>query len=220
MANFKFVVNDPETRRSYQVEIEQSKALGIIGKKIGDEIDLDFLGLVGYKGKITGGTDKDGFPMHPAISGPGRKRILLSKPPCFHPKLKGQRKRKTVRGNTISEDIVQINCKIIQKGAKPIEELIPVKPKEEAKKKEEKVKEKTEKSEKPKEEKVEEKKVEGKEEEKAEKPKEEKAEKTKEEKKEEEKAEEKKVEGEEQEKPEEVEKSKEERVEKGEEGKG
>ena len=220
MANFKFVVNDPETRRSYQVEIEQSKALGIIGKKIGDEIDLNFLGLVGYKGKITGGTDKDGFPMHPAISGPGRKRILLSKPPCFHPKLKGQRKRKTVRGNTISEDIVQINCKIIQKGAKPIEELIPVKPKEEAKKKEEKVKEKTEKSEKPKEEKVEEKKVEGKEEEKAEKPKEEKAEKTKEEKKEEEKAEEKKVEGKEQEKPEEVEKPKEEKVEKGEEGKG
>ncbi len=220
MANFKFVVNDPETRRSYQVEIEQSKALGIIGKKIGDEIDLDFLGLVGYKGKITGGTDKDGFPMHPAISGPGRKRILLSKPPCFHPKLKGQRKRKTVRGNTISEDIVQINCKIIQKGAKPIEELIPVKPKEEAKKKEEKVKEKTEKSEKPKEEKVEEKKVEGKKEEKAEKPKEEKTEKPKEEKKEEEKAEEKKVEGEEQEKPEEVEKPKEEKVEKGEEGKG
>lgn len=220
MANFKFVVNDPETRRSYQVEIEQSKALGIIGKKIGDEIDLDFLGLVGYKGKITGGTDKDGFPMHPAISGPGRKRILLSKPPCFHPKLKGQRKRKTVRGNTISEDIVQINCKIIQKGAKPIEELIPVKPKEEAKKKEEKVKEKTEKSEKPKEEKVEEKKVEGKKEEKAEKPKEEKTEKPKEEKKEEEKAEEKKVEGKEQEKPEEVEKPKEEKVEKGEEGKG
>jgi len=220
MANFKFVVNDPETRRSYQVEIEQSKALGIIGKKIGDEIDLDFLGLVGYKGKITGGTDKDGFPMHPAISGPGRKRILLSKPPCFHPKLKGQRKRKTVRGNTISEDIVQINCKIIQKGAKPIEELIPVKPKEEAKKKEEKVKEKTEKSEKPKEEKVEEKKVEGKKEEKVEKPKEEKTEKPKEEKKEEEKAEEKKVEGKEQEKPEEVEKPKEEKVEKGEEGKG
>lgn len=220
MANFKFVVNDPETRRSYQVEIEQSKALGIIGKKIGDEIDLNFLGLVGYKGKITGGTDKDGFPMHPAISGPGRKRILLSKPPCFHPKLKGQRKRKTVRGNTISEDIVQINCKIIQKGAKPIEELIPVKPKEEAKKKEEKVKEKTEKSEKPKEEKVEEKKVEGKKEEKAEKPKEEKTEKPKEEKKEEEKAEEKKVEGKEQEKPEEVEKPKEEKVEKGEEGKG
>ena len=220
MANFKFVVNDPETRRSYQVEIEQSKALGIIGKKIGDEIDLNFLGLVGYKGKITGGTDKDGFPMHPAISGPGRKRILLSKPPCFHPKLKGQRKRKTVRGNTISEDIVQINCKIIQKGAKPIEELIPVKPKEEAKKKEEKVKEKTEKSEKPKEEKVEEKKVEGKKEEKAEKPKEEKTEKPKEEKKEEEKAEEKKVEEKEQEKPEEVEKPKEEKVEKGEEGKG
>ena len=181
MANFKFVINDPETRRSYQVEIEQSKALGIIGKKIGDEIDLDFLGLVGYRGKITGGTDKDGFPMHPAIPGPGRKRVLLSKPPCFHPKLKGQRKRKTVRGNTISEDIVQINCKIIKKGAKPIEELIPVKQKE-AKKKEEKVEEKKveekkEETEKPKEEKAEEKRVEGEKAGEVEKPKEEKVEK-------------------------------------------
>jgi small subunit ribosomal protein S6e len=157
MANFKFVINDPETRKSYQVEVEQGKGLGIIGKKIGDEINLDFLGLVGYKGKITGGTDKDGFPMHPAVSGPGRKRILLSKPPCFHPKLKGQRKRKMVRGNTISEDIVQINCKIIQKGVKPIEELIPIKKKEEAK--EEKAKEK--KSEEPKEKKEEIKKEKG-----------------------------------------------------------
>ena len=141
MANFKFVINDPETRKSYQIEIEQSKALSVIGKKIGDEINLDFLGLVGYKGKITGGTDKDGFPMHPAIHGTGRKRVLLTKPPGFHPKLKGQRKRKTVRGNTISEDIIQINCKIVKKGEKSIEELIPVKKKEEKAKPEIKEKE-------------------------------------------------------------------------------
>jgi small subunit ribosomal protein S6e len=136
----------------------------VIGKKIGDDIEGDFLGLVGYKLRITGGTDKDGFPMHPAISGMGRKRVLLSKPPCFHPKLKGQRKRKTVRGNTISEDIAQINCKIVQKGAKPIEELVPVKKKEEKvekkevkpeEKKEEKPPEKPKEKEEVKEEKVE-----------------------------------------------------------------
>jgi small subunit ribosomal protein S6e len=58
---------------------------------------------------------------------------LLSGPPGFHPRKKGERRRKTVRGNTISEDIVQINTKIVKKGEKPLEELIPVKPKEEKK---------------------------------------------------------------------------------------
>ena len=130
LATFKFVVNDPETRKSYQVEIEQSKALGLIGKKIGDEFSGDIIGLPGYTLKITGGTDKDGFPMHPRVDGMGRKKVLLTGPPCFHPKRKGERRRKTVRGNTISEDIAQINCKIVKKGEKPIEELIPVKKKE------------------------------------------------------------------------------------------
>ncbi len=131
MASFKFVVSDPETRKAYQIEIEQEKAAHLVGKKIGDEFDATFLGLPGYVLKITGGTDKDGFPMHPSVHGPGRKRVLLSGPPGFHPKHKGQRKRKTVRGNTISFDIVQINCKIVKKGEKPIEELIPKKEKKE-----------------------------------------------------------------------------------------
>jgi len=124
MPVFKFVVSDPETRKAYQIEIDQSKASGLIGKKIGDEFDGDLIGLPGYKIKITGGTDKDGFPMHPYVHGPVKKKVLLSGPPCFHPKLKGQRKKKTVRGNVITTDIVQINCKIVKKGSKPIEELL------------------------------------------------------------------------------------------------
>ena len=77
----------------------------LIGKKIGDEVDGNFLGLNGYKLKITGGTDKDGFPMIPSLNGTVRKKVLLSKPPGFHPTKKGERRRKTVRGNTISFDI-------------------------------------------------------------------------------------------------------------------
>ncbi|MFH8120306.1 MAG: S6e family ribosomal protein, partial [Candidatus Aenigmatarchaeota archaeon] len=61
MATFKFVVSDPETRKSYQIEVEQSKALGLIGKKIGEEFNGELIGLPGYVLKITGGTDKDGF---------------------------------------------------------------------------------------------------------------------------------------------------------------
>jgi small subunit ribosomal protein S6e len=151
MAVFKFVVADPETRKTYQLEIDQDKAVGLIGKKIGDKFNGDILGLPGYEIQITGGTDKDGFPMHPHVHGPGKKKVLLAGPPGFHPRLKGQRKKKTVRGNVISRDIVQINCKIIKKGAKPIEELISKKPKEkeveEVPKEEEKPSEKPEKKE-------------------------------------------------------------------------
>lgn len=149
MAVFKFVIADPETRKTYQLEVDQDKAVGLIGKKIGDKFNGDVLNLPGYEIQITGGTDKDGFPMHPQVHGPGRKKILLGGPPGFHPKLKGQRKRKMVRGNVISRDIVQINCKITKKGVKPIEELISKKPKKEVKEvpKEEKPSEKSEKEE-------------------------------------------------------------------------
>ena len=142
--NFKFVISDPETRKAYQIEVDQSKAAGVIGLKIGDEFNGDIIGLPGYRLKITGGTDKDGFPMHPSVEGPGRRKILLSSPPCFHPRKKGERRRKTVRGNMISEDIVQINCKVVKKGEKSLEELFPKKEKPEEKKAPEKVEEKPE----------------------------------------------------------------------------
>ena len=135
MPAWKFVISNPETRKSYQLEVDQSKAIGLIGKKIGEEFSGDIIGLNGYSLQITGGTDRDGFPMHSKIKGPGRKKVLLTSPPCFHPRLKGERRRKTVRGNTVSEAIAQINVKVVKKGEKPIEELIPVKARE---KKEEK----------------------------------------------------------------------------------
>jgi len=148
----KFVISEPETKKSFQLEVDQSRASGLFGKKIGDEFSGDVIGLAGYSLKITGGTDRDGFPMHPSVKGPGRKRVLLSAPPGFHPKIKGQRKRKTVRGNTLSEDITQVNVKVIKKGEKPLEELVPMKPKEKKEgKKPEVKKEEKPKAEKPKE---------------------------------------------------------------------
>lgn len=157
MTSFKIVVSEPETRKSYQLEVDQSKAIGLIGKKIGDEFNGDLVGLNGYSLKITGGTDRDGFPMLPSLKGPGRKRVLLSSVPGFHPKIKGERKRKTVRGNTISDAIAQINVKVAKKGEKPLDQILPTKAKE--KKEEKKPEEKKE--EKPKEEKQEVKKEEG-----------------------------------------------------------
>ena len=130
MAGFKFVISEPSTKKSFQKEVDQAKAISLVSKKIGDEFSGDVIDLPGYTLKISGGTDKDGFPMHPAVKGPGRRRVLLSGPPGFYPKLKGQRKRKTVRGDTLSQDIVQVNVKVVKKGEKPLEELAPMKPKE------------------------------------------------------------------------------------------
>jgi small subunit ribosomal protein S6e len=149
MANFAIVISEPETRKSYQTQVEQDKAIALIGKKINDEVTGDLFGLSGYTLKITGGSDKDGFPMHPSIQGQGRKRALLVEPPGFHPKLKGERRRKTVHGNTISESIAQINMKVITRGETPLEKLFGKKePKPEVKeeiKPEQKPEEKTEK---------------------------------------------------------------------------
>ncbi len=125
MAVFKLVVSDPATRKSLKIELDQSKAVGLVGKKIGEQIDADGIGLSGYTLQITGGTDKDGFPMHPSVRGAVKKKIILSSAPGFHPTMKGLRKRKTVRGDTISDDIVQINTKIVKAGAKPFSEMLP-----------------------------------------------------------------------------------------------
>lgn len=194
MPVWKVVVSEPETRKSFQLEIDQAKAIGLVGKKIGEELSGDIIGLAGYTLKITGGTDNDGFPMHPSVRGPGRKRLLLTSPPGFHPRIKGERRRKTVRGNTISEDIAQINVKVTKKGEKPLEELAPSKKKGE--KPEAKKKEKPKVEEKPKEKPKEEKKPEEKKEVKPEVKKEEKPEEEKkvEEKKPEVKPQEQKVE--------------------------
>ncbi|MFQ6095629.1 MAG: 30S ribosomal protein S6e [Candidatus Bathyarchaeia archaeon] len=118
MAKFKVTISDPESGSSSSVEIEGNRAVPLVGRKIGDIVDGTILGLQGHKLKITGGSDKDGFPMRPSVHGGVRIRTILSGGAGFKPHEKGGRRRKTVRGNTITEDIVQINMKIVEKPAK------------------------------------------------------------------------------------------------------
>jgi small subunit ribosomal protein S6e len=119
---FKLVISEGE--KSHQVEVDQAQTKQLVGLKIGDEIDASLVGLNGYKLKITGGSDKNGFPMKRDVDGPRRIRSLLSSGLGFEPKRDGQRRRKTVRGNTISDDIVQINTIVTEKGAKSIDEIL------------------------------------------------------------------------------------------------
>jgi small subunit ribosomal protein S6e len=119
---FKLVVS--EGQKSHQIEVEQAQTRRLIGLGIGDEIDASLVGLNGYKLKITGGSDKNGFPMKKDVEGPRRIRSLISKGVGFKPQRSGQRRRKTIRGNSISDDIVQINAIVTEKGAKSIDELL------------------------------------------------------------------------------------------------
>lgn len=119
---FKLVIS--EGKNSHQIEVPAAQSKQFIGLKIGEEFDASNIGLNGYTLKITGGSDKNGFPMKKDVEGPRRIRSLLSKGSGFKPIRSGQRRRKTVRGNTISDDIVQINTVVAQKGKKNIDELL------------------------------------------------------------------------------------------------
>lgn len=119
---FKVVVSEKEN--SYQIDVDAKETKKLVGLTIGDEFDGDIVGLAGYSLKITGGSDKNGFPMKKDLSGPRRVRSLVSGGVGYHPDRAGKRRRKTFRGNTISEDIIQINTIISKAGSKSLEEML------------------------------------------------------------------------------------------------
>jgi small subunit ribosomal protein S6e len=98
---------------AFQIRIWGNVAQSLIGLKIGDRIDGRIIGFPNIKLEIRGGSDLAGFPMRIDISGPVKKYILLSQGPGFKPRENGEKRRKLIRGNTISEDIVQINTVIV-----------------------------------------------------------------------------------------------------------
>jgi small subunit ribosomal protein S6e len=121
MAKFKVIISDPEEGKSKVVELEEARATPLIGRRIGEIIDGSVVNLPGQKVQITGGSDKDGFPMRPSVHGGVRRRIILSGGTGYNPQHEGLRKRKTIRGNVVTDEIVQINLKIVEKTKKPKE---------------------------------------------------------------------------------------------------
>jgi small subunit ribosomal protein S6e len=122
MAKFKIIVSDPEAGTSKVVELEEARAAPFIGRRLGEIMDGSVVDLPAHKVQLLGGSDKDGVPMRGNVHGGVRRRVVLSGGAGFNSKKKGERKRKTVRGSTITDEIVQINLKIIEKpGAKTAE---------------------------------------------------------------------------------------------------
>ena len=117
MTSFKLTISDVKGK-SISKELKDSDANPLLGLQLGNETDAAIIGLNG-KLRLTGGSDKSGVPMRSDIHGAARKYVLLSKGIGLQAAETGQRVRKLMRGNTISEEIYQVNCRF--DGELPVE---------------------------------------------------------------------------------------------------
>ena len=108
MANFKLTVSDV-AGKSVSKELKDAEAIPLLGLEIGSDADASVLGLPGTI-TVTGGSDKSGVPMRSDVHGAARKYVLMSRGVGLRDAERGERVRKLVRGNQISEEIYQINC--------------------------------------------------------------------------------------------------------------
>jgi small subunit ribosomal protein S6e len=117
MVSYKIVVSDPKTGKSEAQEVKDAGAQQLLGRKIGDILDGTSIGLSG-KLMITGGSDKAGFPMRRDTMGGGKNYVLLTRGVGYRTKEDGVKKRKLVRGNTITEETYQVNAKRVDESPK------------------------------------------------------------------------------------------------------
>ena len=108
LATFKLNISDKKGK-TITKEVKEKDANPFLGLQVGTELEATLIGEAG-KLRITGGSDKSGVPLRADIHGGARKYILLSKGVGLKTAEKGQRVRKLIRGNTITEEVYQINC--------------------------------------------------------------------------------------------------------------
>ncbi|XP_044762841.1 40S ribosomal protein S6 [Coccinella septempunctata] len=103
--------------------VDDHKIRIFFDKRMGSEVAADPLGddWKGYVFKITGGNDKQGFPMKQGVLTNGRVRLLLSKGhSCYRPRRDGERRRKSVRGCIVDANLSVLSLVIVRKGEKEI----------------------------------------------------------------------------------------------------
>ncbi len=130
----QLIISDPKTGKSHKADIPKEKEMEIIGKKLGESIDGGFIGAGGYKLELTGGSDASGFPMRIDIAGVKKSKFLVTKGVGFRTKRKGERRRKTMRGNTYTADMAQVNSKVLEYGPTPLDQIFKKEEKAEEKK--------------------------------------------------------------------------------------
>merc|ERR1712066_203250 len=98
---------------------DEHKVRPFYEKRMGQDVDASCLGdeWKGYMLRITGGNDKQGFPMKQGVLTQGRVRLLLKKGhSCFRERRAGQKKRKSVRGCIVDANLSVLSMIIVKKG--------------------------------------------------------------------------------------------------------
>lgn len=120
----KLNISYPATGQQKCLDINDERRLrAFYDKRISHEVDGEHLGddFKGYKFRISGGNDLQGFPMMQGVLTTQRVRLLLNKDSqCYRPRRKGERKRKSVRGCIVSHDLSVLHLVIVQKGEQDI----------------------------------------------------------------------------------------------------
>jgi small subunit ribosomal protein S6e len=102
---------------------DERKLRHFYDQRLAAEVDGECLGddFKGYRFRISGGNDKQGFPMKQGVLTSSRVRLLLGAGhSCFRERRVGMRKRKSVRGCIVSGDIAVIHLVIVKKGESEI----------------------------------------------------------------------------------------------------
>ncbi|KAG0686823.1 40S ribosomal protein S6 [Pichia californica] len=113
------------TQKCIDVDDEQ-KLRVFYEKRMGQEVEGDSVGdeFKGYVFKITGGNDKQGFPMKQGVMIPNRVKLLLAKGhSCYRQRRTGERKRKSVRGCIVGNDLSVLALTVVKTGEQEIEGL-------------------------------------------------------------------------------------------------
>lgn len=125
MATFQVVVGDPDSGEAHGVEVDGQNANRFLGRELGEEVDGSAVGLDGYTLEITGGSDAAGRPLRGDVGGPNLSEVLVAERSTgYRPDREGERRRVTVRGREISEEVVQINARVAARGDSSIDELL------------------------------------------------------------------------------------------------
>jgi len=126
----KLNISYPSSGAQKLVEIlDEHKLRMFYEKRMGAEVEVDTLGdeWKGYVLRITGGNDKQGFPMKQGVLSNVRVRLLLSKGhSCYRPRRTGERKRKSVRGCIVDANLSVLALTVVRKGEAEIPGLTDV----------------------------------------------------------------------------------------------
>ncbi|KAI8630954.1 ribosomal protein S6e [Xylariaceae sp. FL1651] len=116
----KLNISYPANGSQKLIDIEDERKLrDFMEKRMGQEVPGDNLGdeFKGYIFRITGGNDKQGFPMKQGVMHPTRVRLLLADGhSCYRPRRSGERKRKSVRGCIVGMDLAVLALSIVKQG--------------------------------------------------------------------------------------------------------